>query len=110
VTILAATELTGYYNANTTIMESNIAAALATVTDGGVSTWRVPTRDEAHLIYDAQGSLNLSTSKYFFRNNSDELKPFDVSKSSWMNAASSNIDLDASTALRPVAVVTVNNQ
>lgn len=110
VTIVAATELTGFYNADATTMESNIATALATLTDGGVSGWRVPTRDEAHQVYDAKTDIGLTQTKYLFRNNADALKAFDISKDTWTIAVSSSVTLDASTVLRPVAVVTVNKE
>ena len=110
VTILAATELTGFYNADATTMESNVDAALATVTDGGVSSWRVPTRTEASLIYEAKTDIGLTQAKYLFRNSSDALKAFNVTKSSFSIATTSDATLDASTVLRPVAVVTVNKE
>ena len=105
VTLLSPTELTGIYDANTTTMQTNIDAALATVTSGDISGWEVPTTTEAHLIYDAREAIgNLTANNYLCHNNGSyrAFKPSDAA----FSAMSSNIK--ASTVLRPVATITIN--
>ena len=105
VTLLSPTELTGIYDANTTTMQTNIDAALATVTSGDISGWEVPTTTEAHLIYDAREAIgNLSANNYLCCGSSGyrAFKPTDTA----FSTSSSNIK--ASTVLRPVATITIN--
>jgi len=107
VTLLSPTELTGIYDANTTTMQSNIDAALATVTSGDISGWEVPTTTEAHLIYDAREAIgNLTANNYLCHNNGSyrAFKPSDAA----FSAMSSNIK--ASTVLRPVVTITINKE
>ena len=107
VTLLSPTELTGIYDANTTTMQSNIDAALATVTSGDISGWEVPTTTEAHLMYDAHEAIgNLTANNYLCHNNGSyrAFKPSDAA----FSATSSNIK--ASTVLRPVVTITINKE
>jgi len=107
VTLLSPTELTGIYDANTTTMQTNIDAALATVTSGDISGWEVPTTTEAHLIYDAREAIgNLTANNYLCHNNGSyrAFKPSDAA----FSAMSSNIK--ASTVLRPVVTITINKE
>ncbi len=107
VTLLSPTELTGIYDANTTTMQSNIDAALATVTSGDISGWEVPTTDEAHLMYNAREAIgNLTANNYLCHNNGSyrAFKPSDAA----FSATSSNIK--ASTVLRPVVTITINKE
>ena len=104
LTLLSPTELE-FYDANATTMQANIDAALATVTDGDISGWEVPTTDEAHLMYDAREAIgNLTAGCYLCLGGSSYLafKPTDAS----FSAVKYNIK--ASTVLRPVATVTIN--
>jgi len=105
VTLLSPTELTGIYDANTTTMQSNIDAALATVTSGDISGWEVPTTTEAQLMYNAREAIgNLTANNYLCHNNGSyrAFKPSDAA----FSATSSNIK--ASTVLRPVVTITIN--
>ena len=105
VTLLSPTELTGIYDANTTTMQSNIDAALATVTDGDISGWEVPTTAEAQLMYNAREAIgNLTANSYLCHNNGSyrAFKPSDAA----FSATLSNIK--ASTVLRPVVTITIN--
>jgi hypothetical protein len=107
VTLLSPTELTGIYDANTTTMQTNIDAALATVTSGDISGWEVPTTTEAHLMYDAREAIgNLTANNYLCHNNGSyrAFKPSDAA----FSAISSNIK--ASTVLRPVVTITINKE
>ena len=107
VTLLSPAELTGIYDANTTTMQTNIDAALATVTSGDISGWEVPTTTEAHLIYDAREAIgNLTANNYLCHNNGSyrAFKPLDAA----FSATSSNIK--ASTVLRPVVTITINKE
>lgn len=106
LTLLAPTELE-FYDANTTTMQSNIDAALATVTTGDISGWEVPTTAEATLMYNAREAIgNLTASNYLCRGSSSYLafKPTDAS----FSAVKSNIK--ASTVLRPVVTITINKE
>ena len=106
LTLLSPTELE-FYDANATTMQANIDAALATVTDGDISGWEVPTTDEAHLMYDAREAIgNLTAGCYLCLGGSSYLafKPTDAS----FSAVKYNIK--ASTVLRPVATVTINKE
>lgn len=105
VTLLSPTELTGIDY--TTDMQTHIDAALATVTDGDISGWEVPTTAEAHLIYDAREAIgNLTANNYLCHNNGSyrAFKPSDAA----FSATSSNIK--TSTVLRPVVTITINKE
>ena len=105
VTLLSPTELTGIYDANTTTMQTNIDAALATVTSGDISGWEVPTTTEAHLMYDAREAIgNLTANNYLCLGGTGyrAFKPTDAT----FSTSSSNVK--ASTVLRPVATITIN--
>ena len=107
VTLLSPTELTGIYDANTITMQSNIDAALATVTSGDISGWEVPTTAEAQLMYNAREAIgNLTANNYLCHNNGSyrAFKPSDAA----FSATSSNIK--ASTVLRPVVTITINKE
>jgi len=107
VTLLSPTELTGIYDANTTTMQTNIDAALATVTSGDISGWEVPTTTEAQLMYNAREAIgNLTANNYLCHNNGSyrAFKPSDAA----FSATSSNIK--ASTVLRPVATITISKE
>ena len=102
LTLLSPTELTGIDY--TTDMQAHIEAALATVTDGDISGWEVPTTDEARLMYNAREAIgNLTANNYLCHNNGSyrAFKPSDAA----FSATSSNIK--ASTVLRPVATITI---
>ena len=102
LTLLSHTELTGIDY--TTDMQAHIEAALATVTDGDISGWEVPTTDEARLMYNAREAIgNLTANNYLCHNNGSyrAFKPSDAA----FSATSSNIK--ASTVLRPVATITI---
>lgn len=106
VTLLAPTELE-FYDANATTMQSNIDAALATVTTGDISGWEVPTTDEAHLMYDAREAIgNLSAGSYLCLGGTGyrAFKPTDAA----FSTSSSNVK--ASTVLRPVVTITINKE
>jgi hypothetical protein len=105
VTLLSPTELTGIDY--TTDMQTHIDAALATVTDGDISGWEVPTTAEAQLMYNAREAIgNLTANNYLCHNNGSyrAFKPSDAA----FSATSSNIK--ASTVLRPVATITISKE
>ena len=105
VTLLSPTELTGIDY--TTDMQTHIDAALATVTDGDISGWEVPTTAEAQLMYNAREAIgNLTANNYLCHNNGSyrAFKPSDAA----FSATSSNIK--ASTVLRPVVTITINKE
>lgn len=105
VTIISPTELTGWYNASEVTMATNIATALASITDGGSGIdWHVPNRDEAKLMFMAKEALSL-TGKYLINHNGYRL--LNPNSSGFTVAIGSDAKPDASTKLRPVAVVTV---
>ena len=104
VTLLSPTELE-FYDANATTMQTNIDAALATVTTGDISGWEVPTTAEAHLMYDAREAIgNLTAGSYLCLGGTGyrAFKPTDAA----FSTSSSNVK--ASTVLRPVVTVTIN--
>ena len=106
VTLLSPTEL-DFYDANATTMQANIDAALATVTDGDISGWEVPTTAEASLMYDAREAIgNLSAGSYLCLGGTGyrAFKPTDAA----FSTSSSNVK--ASTVLRPVVTVTINKE
>ena len=104
LTLLSPTELTGIDY--TTDMQTHIDAALATVTDGDISGWEVPTTDEAHLMYDAREAIgNLTASNYLYHNGTG-YRAFAPSAEAFSQISS----LRASTVLRPVATVTINKE
>jgi len=102
VTLLAPTEL-DFYDANASTMQTNIDAALATVTTGDISGWEVPTTAEAHLMYDAREAIgNLTASSYLcYSSGYRAFKPTDATFSAEKNT------VRASTVLRPVATITL---
>lgn len=103
LTLLSPTELTGIYDA--TDMQAHIDAALATVTDGDISGWEVPTTAEAHLIYDAREAIgNLTANSYLCRLGST-YRAFKPSDDEFKSNAS---NINGSTVLRPVATITIN--
>ena len=104
VTLLSPTELE-FYDANTTTMQTNIDAALATVTSGDISGWEVPTTAEAQLMYNAREAIgNLTANNYLCCGSTGyrAFKPTDTA----FSTSSSNVK--ASTVLRPVATITIN--
>ena len=106
VTLLAPTELE-FYDANATTMQSNIDAALATVTSGDISGWEVPTTAEAHLMYDAREAIgNLSADNYLCLGGTGyrAFKPTDA------EFTSSPSTVKPSTVLRPVVTITINKE
>ena len=105
LTLLSPTELTGIDY--TTDMQAHIEAALATVTDGDISGWEVPTTDEARLMYNAREAIgNLTASNYLCHGDTGyrAFKPTDAV------FTSSPSTIKASTVLRPVATVTINKE
>ena len=106
VTLLSPTEL-DFYDVNSTTMQANIDAALATVTDGDISGWEVPTTAEAHLMYDAREAIgNLTAGTYLCHGGTGyrAFKPSDAA----FSTSSSNVK--ASTVLRPVVTITINKE
>lgn len=103
VTLLSPTELTGIYNTDVATMQSNIDAALATVTDGDISGWEVPTTAEAQLMYNAREAIgNLTAGNYLYHNGTG-YRAFAPSAEAFgpING------LKTSTVLRPVATITI---
>ena len=102
--LLAATELTGtFWGTNA---QAEVEAALATLTDGGISGWDVPDRDEARLIFDARGSIGGLTHASYLCENSG-YKCFRVGSSVASFSATSAPAAASDTALRAVATVTI---
>ena len=101
LTLLSPTELTGIDY--TTDMQAHIEAALATVTDGDISGWEVPTTDEARLMYNAREAIgNLTANSYLYHNGTG-YRAFAPSAEAFgpING------LKTSTVLRPVATITI---
>ena len=102
--LLAATELTGtFWGTNA---QAEVEAALATLTDGGISGWDVPDRNEARLIFDARGSIGGLTHASYLCENSG-YKCFRVSSSVASFSATAAPTATSDTALRAVATVTI---
>ena len=102
--LLAATELTGtFWGTNA---QAEVEAALATLTDGGISGWDVPDRDEARLIFDARGSIGGLTHASYLCENSG-YKCFRVGSSVASFSATAAPTATSDTALRAVATVTI---
>lgn len=105
LTLLSPTELTGIDY--TMDMQAHIEAALATVTDGDISGWEVPTTDEARLMYNAREAIgNLTANSYLYHGGTG-YRAFAPSAEAF-GATSSNIK--TSTVLRPVVTVTINKE
>ena len=105
LTLLAPTELE-FYDANATTMQSNIDAALATVTTGDISGWEVPTTAEATLMYNAREAIgNLTASNYLYHNGTG-YRAFAPSA----EAFGPIYGLKTSTVLRPVATITISKE
>lgn len=103
VTLLAPTEL-DFYDANASTMQTNIDAALATVTTGDISGWEVPTTAEASMMYGAREAIgNLTAGSYLCHGGTGyrAFKPTDAV------FTSSPSTIKASTVLRPVATVSI---
>lgn len=101
LTLLSPTELTGIDY--TTDMQAHIEAALATVTDGDISGWEVPTTAEAQLMYNAREAIgNLTANSYLYHNGTG-YRAFAPSAEAFSPISS----LKASTVLRPVATVSI---
>ena len=105
VTLLSPTELTGIYDADVTTMQSNIDAALATVTSGDISGWEVPTTAEAGLMYNAREAIGNLTAGSYLCSGSTGYRAFKPTDGTF-STSSSNVK--ASTVLRPVATITIN--
>ena len=102
LTLLSPTELTGIDY--TTDMQAHIEAALATVTDGDISGWEVPTTAEAQLMYNAREAIgNLTANSYLYHNGTG-YRAFAPSA----EAFGTINGLKTSTVLRPVATITIN--
>lgn len=102
VTLLSPTELTGIDY--TTDMQTHIDAALATVTDGDISGWEVPTTAEAQLMYNAREAIgNLTANNYLYHNGTG-YRAFAPSA----EAFGPIYGLKTSTVLRLVATITIN--
>ena len=104
VTLLSPTELTGIdYN---TDMQTHIDAALATVNDGDISGWEVPTTAEAQLMYNAREAIgNLTANSYLYHTGTG-YRAFKPSAEAFgpING------LMTSTVLRPVATITISKE
>lgn len=104
LTLLSPTELTGIDY--TTDMQAHIEAALATVTDGDISGWEVPTTAEAHLMYDAREAIgNLTANNYLYHNDTG-YRAFAPS----VEAFGPINGLKTYTVLRPVATITISKE
>ncbi len=104
VTLLSPTELTGIDYEETTTVQASIDAALATVTDGDISGWEVPTTDEARLMYAAREDIgNLTAGSYLCHRNNDyrAFRPSDDEFSAIANY------IRTSTVLRPVVTISI---
>ena len=102
LTLLSPTELTGIDYA--TDMQAHIDAALATVTDGDISGWEVPTTDEARLMYNAREAIGNLTANYYLYHNGTGYHAFAPSAEAFGPISG----LKISTVLRPVATITIN--
>jgi hypothetical protein len=81
-------------------------AEYSTLTDGGISGWDVPDRDEARLIFDARGSIcGLTHASYLCENSG--YKCFRVGSSVASFSATAAPTATSDTALRAVATVTI---
>ena len=107
VTLLSPTELTGIYDANTTTMQSNIDAALATVTSGDISGWEVPTTAEAQLMYNAREAIGNLTANNYLCCGSSGYRAFKPTNAAFSTSPS---NVKASTVLRPVATITISKE
>ena len=105
VTLLSPTELTGIYDANTTTMQANIDAGLATVTSGDISGWEVPATAEAELMYNAREAIGNLTANNYLCNGGTGYRAFKPTDAAF-STSSSNVK--ASTVLRPVVTITIN--
>ena len=104
VTLLSPTELTGIDYEETTTVQASIDAALATVTDGDISGWEVPTTDEARLMYAAREDIgNLTAGSYLCHLNND-YRAFKPSDDEFSAIGSS---IRTSTVLRPVVTISI---
>ena len=104
LTLLSPTELTGIDY--TTDMQAHIEAALATVTDGDISGWEVPTTAEARLMYNAREAIgNLTANNYLYHNGTG-YRAFAPSAEAFSQISS----LKTSTVLRPVATITISKE
>ena len=104
LTLLSPTELTGIDY--TTDIQAHIEAALATVTDGDISGWEVPTTDEARLMYNAREAIgNLTANSYLYHNGTG-YRAFAPSA----EAFGPIYGLKTSTVLRPVATITISKE
>ena len=103
VTLLSPTEL-DFYDVNSTTMQTNIEAALATVTSGDISGWEVPTTAEAHLMYDAREAIGNLTAGSYLCSGSTGYRAFKPTDAVFTSSPST---IKASTVLRPVATVTI---
>lgn len=104
VTLLSPTELTGIDYEETTTVQASIDAALATVTDGDISGWEVPTTDEARLMYAAREDIgNLTAGSYLCHRNND-YRAFRPSDDEFSAIASG---ISSSTVLRPVVTISI---
>jgi hypothetical protein len=87
-------------------MQAHIDAALATVTDGDISGWEVPTTDEARLMYNAREAIgNLTANSYLYHNGTG-YRAFAPSAEAFSQISS----LKTSTVLRPVATITISKE
>ena len=110
VTLLAPTELTGWFDYDQTAMATAVEAALGQVAVTGISGWAVPTRNEAKLIYQSRQAIgDLTAATYLWQADNGSYYAFKPSSANETNALSSGA-LSATTVLRPVATVTINNE
>ena len=110
VTLLAPTELTGWYDYDQAAMATAVEAALGQVAVTGISGWAVPTRNEAKLIYQSRQAIgDLTAATYLWQADNGSYYAFKPSSANETNALSSGA-LSATTVLRPVATVTINNE
>lgn len=104
VLVVAPEDITGVFYGSGA--QAEVEAALATLTDGGISGWDVPDRDEARLIFDARGSIGGLTHASYLCENSG-YKCFRVGSSVASFSATAAPTATSDTALRAVATVSI---
>ncbi len=104
VTLLSPTELTGFFDTNTTTMQSNIETALSTVTSGSISGWRVPTTIEASLMYEAREAIGGLTANNYLCHSNGTYRAFRPTDDAFTSSPST---VKSSTVLRPVATIPI---
>lgn len=106
VTLLAPTQLTGWFDYDQAAMATAIEAALGQVAVTGISGWAVPTRNEAKLIFQSRQSIgDLTAATYLWQADGGNYNALDPTLSQFTTASMRQVSV--TTVLRPVATVTV---